>query len=486
MKRKLLLLALLCTCLVATIEAWPKFGITKTRAVYMLPHPPAFYTPGGQLSLQVTSLDPRGGEVVAPLLRRMLRELLAREGLSVTPAARTRFECSVSEAIALVERQTRWESVNVHVGEHTEKDAKGKEKKVEDCRTQQAEVTYLVSSGSLTVHFAASDLTRQSVLFTLPVRRLYREESAVGGPQRCGGKGYGISPGQLQDPHAILVRLSEEAAAAIVPPVAGFAESKPVLLAVDDELKPGNALAQMGAWDRARALWEAAAVGKPAAEAARQYNLGVAHEALTAEALKSGDLGEAAAQLAKATERHDQALMMDPNERYFRDAVTRLFELRRVLEGFGEYHSRERAETGAAPASVTAPAAGAPAGEARAVRDFRLYVRHRLMMQRWEPSEAFLERLTAKAAAFGVAPAVAGQVVNSEVKRLLLLRQGQQKYQELFEELVEDSVISEQERVALQNARQSLQLPDDLVREVEVQFQFTEEGTAPTAEGANP
>jgi hypothetical protein len=81
---------------------------------------------------------------------------------------------------------------------------------------------------------------------------------------------------------------------------------------------------------------------------------------------------------------------------------------------------------------------------------------------------------------------VAGQVVNSEVKRLLLLRQGQQKYQELFEELVEDSVISEQERVALQNARQSLQLPDDLVREVEVQFQFTEEGTAPTAEGANP
>jgi tetratricopeptide (TPR) repeat protein len=486
MKHKLLLLALLCACLVATIEAWPKFGITKARATYMLPHPPAFYTPGRQLSLQVTSLDPRGGVVAAPLLRQMLHQLLAREGFGVTPAARTRLQCSVSEAIALVERQTRWESVNVHVGEHPEKDAKGREKKVEDCKTQQTEVTHLVSSGSLAVHMTASDLTKQSVVFTLPVRQLYREESAVAGPQRCGGKGYGILPGQLQDPHAILLWLSEEAAATIIPPVAGFAESKTVLLAVDDELKPGNVHAQAGNWDRALALWEATSTRKPEIEAARQYNLGVAHEALAALALKTGDIDEAAAQLAKASEAHDRALMLDPNEKYFRDSVTRLFQVRQVLDGFREHQSIERAETAGGPAPSSAPGESGLGGEPRAAQDYRMYVRHRIMTQRWEPSEAFQRKLGARGAESGLTPAVAREVMDSEVKRFLLLRQNQQKYQELFEELAEDGSISTRERATLRDEQRNLRLPDDLVREVEAQFQFTEEGAAQADEGANP
>jgi hypothetical protein len=486
LRRKLLLLALTSACLLAGSGLWAKFGITKTRAVYMLPHPPAFYTPGRQLSLQVTSLDPRGGRVVVPRFREMLHQLLVREGFNMTPAARTRLQCTVSEAVALVERQTRWESVNVHVGEHTEKDAKGKEKKVEDCRTQQAEVTYLVSSGSLAVHVTASDLVRESVLFALPVRRLHREESAVAGPQRCGGKGYGIIAGQLQDPHAILMRLSEAAMAAIVPPVAGFAESKGVLLAVDDELKPGNAHAQAGNWGQALTLWEAASTPKPETEAARRYNLGVAHEALAGLALKTGDLEQAAAQLAKATEAHDRALMLDPNEKYFRDSVTRLFQVRQVLEGFREHQSLEGAGAAAAGAPLSAPGEGAPAGESRAVRDFRIFARQRIMAERWEPSEEFQRKLAARGAESGVAPAVARQVVDSEVKRFLLLRQNQQKYQELFEELVEDGSISTSERATLRNAQRSLHLPDDLVREVETQFQFTEEGEAPAEGGGNP
>jgi tetratricopeptide (TPR) repeat protein len=483
-RRKLLFLALTSACLLAGDGSWAKFGITKTRAVYMLPHPPAFYTPGRELSLQVTSLDPRGGMVVVPPFRQMLHQLLMREDFNVTPRARTRLQCTVSEAIALVERQTRWESVNVHVGEHTEKDAKGKEKKVEDCRTLQAEVTYLVSSGSLAVHVTASDLAKPSVLFTLPVRRLYREESAVAGPRRCGGKGYGILPGQLQDPHAILMRLSEEVTTTIIPPVAGFAESKDVLLAVDDELKPGNAHAQAGNWDRALALWEAASAPKPQTEAARQYNLGVAYEALTGLALKTGDLEQATAQLARAAEAHDRALTLDPNEKYFRDSVTRLFQVRQVLDGFREHESLERAEAAGARASLSAPGEGAP--ESRPIQDFRIFARQRIMAERWEPSEEFQRKLAARGSESGVTPEIATQVVDSEVKRFLLLRQNQQKYQELFEELAEDGSISTYERATLRKEQSSLHLSDDLVREVEMQFQITEEGAAPADEGGNP
>jgi len=78
-KRELLLLALISVCGMAGTEAWAKFGIAKTRAAYLLPQPPAFHTPGRQLSMQVTSLDPRGGAMVAPLLQQMLQPLLARE-----------------------------------------------------------------------------------------------------------------------------------------------------------------------------------------------------------------------------------------------------------------------------------------------------------------------------------------------------------------------------------------------------------------------
>lgn len=486
MKHKLLLLALLGACLVATTEAWPKFGITKARAGYMLPHPPAFYTPGRQLSLQVTSLDPRGGMVVAPMLQQMLQQLLVREDFSVTFGARTVLQCTVSEAVALVERQPRWESVNAHVGEHTEKDAKGKERKIEECKAQQAEVTYLVSSGSLAVHVTASDLTKQSVLLTLPVRRLYREESAVAGPLRCGAKGYGVRSGQLQDPHAILLRLSEEAMAAIIPPVAGFAERKDVLLAVDDELKPGNVHAQAGNWDRALALWAATSTRKPEIEAARQYNLGVAHEALAALALKTGRVDEAAAQLARASEAHDRALMLDPNEKYFRDSVTRLFQIRQVLDGFREHQAIERAETAGGPVPPSPSGERVGESEPGALQDYRIRVRHRIMTQTWEPSEEFQAKLAARGAESGAAPAVARQVVDSEVKRFLLLRQNQQKYQEVFETLAEDGFISTRERATLRDEQQKLQLPDDLAREVETRFQFTEEGAPPADEGANP
>ena len=478
MKGKLLLLALISLCGMAGSEAWAKFGIAKTRATYLLPQPPAFRTPGRRLSIQVTSLDPRGGLLVAPLLQQMLQQLLAREGFETSPAARTSLQGTVSEAVALVERERRWESVNVRVGEHTEKDAKGKEKKVEDCRARQADVTYLVSSGSVAVHMTASDLERQTVLFALPVRRLYREESAVAGPRRCGGGGYGISPAQLQDPQAILARLTEETATAAVPPIAGFTELKTVLLAVDDELKPGNIHAQAGNWDRALEMWEAVSTSRVETEAARQYNLGVAHEALAALSLKAGNLPDAAAHVSKATEAHDDALLRDPNEKYFRDSVTRLFQLRQVLDKFQEYQSQERAESARVSGPVGTPAEDVPEGEPRPTREFRVYVRQRVMAQRWEPSEEFRKKLATQGVGFGLTPALASEVVNSEVNRFLLLRQNQQKYQELFEELSDDGLVSTRERAILREQQKVLGLTDEVVNEVERQFRFKEQDAA--------
>jgi len=179
-------------------------------------------------------------------------------------------------------------------------------------------------------------------------------------------------------------------------------------------------------------------------------------------------------------------LMLDPNEKYFRDSVTRLFQVRQVLDGFREHESIERAETAGGPAPPSVPGESGAAGESRAVQDYRMDVRHRIMRQSWEPSEAFQRKLVARGADSGLTPAVAREVMDSEVKRFLLLRQNQQKYQELFEELAEDGSISTRERAMLRDEQRNLRLPDDLVREVEAQFQFTEEGAAQTDGGGNP
>jgi hypothetical protein len=178
--------------------------------------------------------------------------------------------------------------------------------------------------------------------------------------------------------------------------------------------------------------------------------------------------------------------MLDPNEKYFRDSVTRLFQVRQVIDGFREHESLERAEAAGARASLSAPGEGAPEGESRPIQDFRMFARQRIMAERWEPSEEFQRKVAARGAESDVTPEIARQVVDSEVKRFLLLRQNQQKYQELFEELADDGSISASERATLRNAQRSLHLSDDLVREVEMQFQFTEEGAAPADEGGNP
>jgi len=157
-----------------------------------------------------------------------------------------------------------------------------------------------------------------------------------------------------------------------------------------------------------------------------------------------------------------------------------------VLDGFREHESLERAEAAGARASLGAPGEAAAAGESRAVQDFRMFARQRIMVERWEPSEEFQRKLTARGSESGVTPEIARQVVDSEVKRFLLLRQNQQKYQELFEELAEDGSISTSERATLRKEQSSLRLSDDLVREVEMQFQITEEGAAPAGEGGNP
>ena len=468
--------------LLIAVSSWAKFGVSKTRAEIMIHYPPAFHTPGRELQIRVSSIAPGSRVALAIRIQQLIEQALTRENFRVNPFARTSLEGSLNEASASVEWQIRSESRRIHTGEHTEHDKNGKPKQVEDCGQQQVNVTYLVSAGDLSLNLAAFDSKTQSVLFTQLIQHNYRQESAIAGPKLCGKQSYTLSPDQLQDRRAILARLAEQTVAATAAVVAGYDEPRTLLLAVDNELKLGNKQALSGNWRGALEVWKEAAItpDSPEKEAARQYNLGAAHEALAVAAMRNDDLDGAKDHLDAAEDGYKQALTLDPGEKYFRDTLERVQADRAVLNKQQEQQLLEQSD-GAnlapsagtppmAPSALSIPLEGWPANEKDAVHDFRAYVRTRMGAQKEEPGEAFKQKLMASGADYGIQEAIALQVVDSEAWRLLALKQNMQKYGEDFKDVAADGAVSADEREVLRKRQKTLHLSDAQVSEVESHF----------------
>ncbi len=475
-------LGVLPAILVIAVSSWAKFGVSKTRAEIMMRYPPAFHTPGRELQIRVSSIAPGSRGALAYRIQQLIEQALTRENFKVNSFARTSLEGSLNEAVASVEWQIRSASFRIHTGEHTEYDKKGKPKQVEDCKQQQVNVTYLVSSGDLSLNLTALDAKTQSVLFTELLQRTYHQESAIAGPKLCGNQAYTLSSDQLQDRRAILARLADQAVAATAAIVAGYDEPRSLLLAVDNELKPGNAQALGGNWRGALEVWKEAAItpDNPEKEAPRQYNLGVAHEALAVAAMRNDDLDGAKEHLDAAEDGYKQALTLDPGEKYFRDTLERLQADRAVLKKQQEQQLLEQSEAAnlapsasappVAPITVNIPLEGWPENEKESLHDFRAYVRTRMGAQKADLSEAFKQQLVASGADYGVPEANALQVVDSESRRLLVLKQNMQKYGEDFKDVAADGTVSADEREVLRKRQKTLHLSDAQVGEVESHF----------------
>jgi tetratricopeptide (TPR) repeat protein len=258
------------------------------------------------------------------------------------------------------------------------------------------------------------------------------------------------------------------------------------MLTVDNELKPGNSYAVAGNWQQAFDTWKSAAIKEKdrGKEAARQYNLGLAHEALAAEAMRNEKLEEANSHLNEAEKCYSQALSLDPGEKYFREILTRLQHDRGILKQEQEHQFMKEAvamtaavPVNAAPAlplTATIPLEGWPEGESDVVHDFRLYVRNKVAAQKEDPNEAFRQKLVSSAADYGVKEGVALQVVDSEVGRFLVLKQNVSKYLDDFKDAAADGVITAEERIMLKKRQKILHLSDAQVKEVERQFQIKE------------
>ena len=475
-------LGVFAAILMIAVSGWAKFGVSKTRAEITIHYPPAFHAPGRELQIRVNSIAPGSRGALAFRIQQLIEQALTRENFKVDSFARTSLEGSLNEAAASVEWQIRSVSFRIHTGEHTEYDKKGKAKQVEDCKQQQVNVTYLVSSGELSLNLTAVDSKTQSVLFTQLIQRTYRQESAIAGPKLCGNQAYTLSADQLQDRRAILARLADQAVAATAAIVAGYDEPRTLLLAVDNELKPGNTQALSGNWRGALEVWKETVITpeNPEKEAARQYNLGVAHEALAAAAMRNEDLDGAKEHLDAAEDGYKQALTLDRGEKYFRDTLERVQADRAVWKKQQEQQLLEQSEAAnlapsagappVAPITVNIPLEGWPENEKEAVHDFRAYVRTRMGAQTADLGEPFKQKLVASGADYGIPEATALQVVDSEASRLLVLKQNMQKYGEDFKDVAADGAVSAEEREVLRKRQKTLHLSDAQVSEVESHF----------------
>src|SRR5207245_1428548 len=166
------------------------------------------------------------------------------------------------------------------------------------------------------------------------------------------------------------------------PPAFCYTQRREVLLAVDDPLKSGDAQAVAGAWRDALDNWTKVSMRSRAAEAARQYNMGVAHEVMAAIAMGNWELNDATSHFYQSQECYSQALSLDPEEKYFRDTMARLQADQRLLQQqLQQASDEESARAGAGPgkpapaaaSSLTAPVDGWPSGDSSPVHDYRVY-----------------------------------------------------------------------------------------------------------------
>jgi hypothetical protein len=475
-----ILIGVMVAMLGSFAPALGKFGISKTRAVSLMHYPPAFHTPGREVRVRFSSDFFGPDAALAGEMQQQVEEALLREGFRISPAALTVLQGSLDEARAAVERERRPVNLEIHIGEHTEKDKNGKEKQVEDCKRQQVNAVFLVSRGRLALDLVAVDTRTAATTFRHRFERQYDQESMVDGPRLCGKRTYAISPGHLRYRREILAHLAGQVVAETVRLASGYGEDRSILLAVDDELKPGNALALAGNWPQALAAWERISIpsSEKETEAARHYNLGVAHEVLAAAAMRNGQLDEAGARLTDAEKFYALAITLDSKEKYFRDTHERVQHSRAVLDKMLHYRTLNGGtDDDLIPVSpdgfaksAEIPLEGWPENEQAAVHDFRVYVRTRLEARIEAPDESFRQKLISTAADYGVGESPAAGVVDSETQRLRVLIRNMEKYQEDFRDVAADGAVSAAEREMLRKRQKTLHLSDAQVRAVEARF----------------
>lgn len=314
MKRLAFSFAVLAVLLALGLQAFAKFGMSKTRVVLARVRPPANPLLAERVYLGVGSDSPEITGSHIAIVRGRLEDALRGRGLyqlvDRDTDADAALTVSLADLSAEVRDEIRTEQEYVKIGERQEWNDKKKRMETKDVYGYRSEpVSWRVAGGSLsaTVEVRGTDGSPR----TADVGTSYHQQFKVGS---------GIPP-QASTEDSLRRFLVTAAADNVIAQVTFAPDPVEVLLAVNDELKAGNKLAQAGLFQEAMDEWGRRTY-KGGTEAARLHNIGVAHEAL---AYKLPPFtAEHGGHLEQAKEMYLKALQLDSGEKYFRDPPPRV------------------------------------------------------------------------------------------------------------------------------------------------------------------
>lgn len=292
-------------------------------------------------------------------------------------------------------------------------------------------------------------------------------------------------------------------------------------LACNNEFTAANKLVENSTnsakrdWEGALKLWELVVPGKNN-ESGKVYGMAVAYEALAFRAYEtSGDPKNADPYFDKALELYNQAMTMDPKEKYIQQAAQRLTtsknnlkkikEQKEILdreERFiqeltqAENEARERAEeerqrTIKVREEVRQNRLARPEeDDTPEEKVFRTYIRARIGNLDVIDDD---EVISAAQGKFKLNEEQALRVFDQEIERLEqeVAREAERVekiriYQEDFEIFVMDGVIDKNERDVLNAIAGSLSMTAEEIKTAESDYVFTDESASPTAKKSTP
>ncbi len=300
--------------LAMAVPASAHFGVFKNKERFPIHHPPEVKLPA-TVGLEVES--PRD----IHLIRANMAALLAPLGISFGPSE-TQITVVVSRFDGDVRDVRITHSARVHTGDNTETDSKGRTKKIPICKQIDAAMIQRQWRGEINLLLQVRDLGREVNLLSRPIRGAYSKDALVAGPdvKGCESWSYGAPEDAPTSREAVRRVLLDGAMQTVANHLTGWTEVRDALLAVCDELKPGNAKARAGDLEGAIEAWTAARAkeDKPDKvkhlDAYREYNIAVATMLMASSAT---DPAQARAQLDEAWQHFEKAQAGQPGEKYF-------------------------------------------------------------------------------------------------------------------------------------------------------------------------
>ncbi len=467
-------IALTLTCALAAAPLWAHFGKTTTK--FPIQHAAAAKL-GDEVKLTVQVAIPNASDEAAFLTGKMTSALKAA-GVSVSPSASMEVIVTLDKLEASVNEKRVSQLMATHTGD--------KELpfgvKVPICRPGQVEVgqkewlgtaslllqvrdtktNVNLASRTLTPVFSAKAITPPAEALKCDVKKQYAKPA-------------GLPTNQADLRHRVLDTAATDAAHLLT----GWREEREAMLAICDELQPGNAKAAAGDLNAAIELWSNARMVKTKHLAPyKDYNLAVGYALL---ALAEEDTDQMQKYLGNAQQHYDAALAGNSAEQGFSAFAGMLTELKTSVDARVAAVEQRQRETQQLVADAEQSKrwlrqpldpAWFPDGENEDQHAFRSAIRLRFehVAEGGERAQPLMDEFGRYAIRYNLSPGERNRIVNDEIARLQAVRQAKADYASALKDILRDrrdKVLTAQDRARLNEQIKVLNLTPDMVTELE-------------------